>query len=90
MAAKKNIIYKIYKICCNDCNATNIGQTCRKLKIRISEHKNHTHKNTSTLSVIPKHKLQYDYDFNWEEVAILNTERNYNKRLISEIIYIKK
>jgi len=31
--------------------------------------------------------LQHDYDFNWEEVDILDTKLNYNKRLMSEITY---
>ncbi|KYN22078.1 hypothetical protein ALC57_05535 [Trachymyrmex cornetzi] len=31
----------VYKIPCNDCNATYVGQTGRMLKIKIAEHKNH-------------------------------------------------
>jgi len=30
-----------------------------------------------------------DYDFDWDNVEILDVERNLNKRLISEMINIK-
>jgi len=47
-SSKKNIIYKIS---CNDCDATyeRVDQTCRQLKTRISEHKNHIRRCTSVL-----------------------------------------
>jgi len=60
-----------------------------QLKTRISEHKNHISRNTSTHSVITEHRLQFKHDFDWEEVEILDVERNFNKRLISEMINIK-
>ena len=31
----------VYKISCKSCDANYIGQTCRQLKSRIMEHKNH-------------------------------------------------
>jgi len=39
----KNIVYKI---CCKDCDASYVGQTCRKLSSRISEHRRHINWNT--------------------------------------------
>jgi len=39
------------------------------------------------LSIIIEHRLQHGYDFNWQEVNILDTERNH-KRLIFEMINI--
>jgi len=65
-----------------------MGQTCRQKK-RISEHKNPILRNTSTHSVITEHRLQFNHDFDWEDVEILDVERNFNKRLISEMINIK-
>ncbi|KYN17601.1 hypothetical protein ALC57_10116 [Trachymyrmex cornetzi] len=31
----------VYKISCKSCDASYVGQTCRQLKSRITEHKNH-------------------------------------------------
>jgi len=66
-----------------------VGQTGRQLKTRISEHKNHISRNTTTHSVITEHRLQFNHEFDRDGVEILDVERNYNKRLISEIINIK-
>jgi len=40
-------------------------------------------------SVITEHRLQFNHDFDWEGVEILDVERNFNKRLISEMINVK-
>jgi len=85
-SSKMNVVYKIN---CKDCDASYVGQTGRQLKTRISEHKNHINRNTSALSVITKHRLHKNHDFDWEGVEILDVERNFNKRIISEIINIK-
>ena len=34
--------------------------------------------------------MTYDHDFKWNNVKILDSELSYNKRLISEMVYIKK
>jgi len=46
---KKKVIYKLN---CNNCEATYVGQTKRQLKTRIAKHRNHIKRNTSTHSVI--------------------------------------
>jgi len=71
----------VYKINCKDCDASYVGQTGRQLKTRISEHKNHINKNTSSLSVITEHRLLKNHVFDWERVEILDVERNFNKRI---------
>jgi len=80
----------VYKVSCNDCYASYVGQTSRQLKKRISEHRNHIRKNTSQLSVITNHKLEFDNDFNWKEPEILDRESSLDKRLISEMLFIKR
>jgi len=80
----------VYKIDCKDCDASYVGQTGRQLKTRISEHKNHINRKTSSLSVITEHRLHHGHDFEWENVRVLDVERNYKKRLISEMINIKE
>lgn len=72
-----------------DCNASYVGQTGRKLKTRIDEHRKHINKNTSSKSVITDHRLHCNHDFDWDKVEIL-VESYYNKRLTFEMIYIKK
>jgi len=76
----------VYKLSCKDCRATYV-HTCRTLKTRISEHRNHIHKNTTTHSVITEHR---PHDFDWNNVEILDKERYLTRRLISEMIHIKR
>ncbi|KYM94598.1 hypothetical protein ALC62_14771 [Cyphomyrmex costatus] len=78
----------VYKISCNDCDASYVGQTSRQLKTRISEHRNHIKRNTTTRSVIIEHRLQHGHDFRWNEEIL--DESNYRKRIVSEMINIKK
>jgi len=80
----------VYKISCNDCEATYIGQTKRQLGTRIQEHIKDINKKSGILSVISDHRLDCDHEMNWNGVEIVDTEPSYGKRLISEMIYIKK
>jgi len=80
----------VYKIKCNDCEATYIGQTKRQLGTRINEHIKDINKKSGSLSVISDHRLDNDHEMNWRGVEIVDTEPSYGKRLISEMIYIKK
>jgi len=80
---KKNVVYKFN---CNNCEAIYVDQTKRQLKTKIVEH--HIKRNTSIHSVITDHRIISDHDFDWNNVEILDVERNLNKRLISEMINI--
>lgn len=84
-SSKKNVVYKID---CNDCDASYVGQTKRQLKTRIAERKQHINRRTTTPSVITEHRRNYSHDFDWENVKILDNERFYSKRLISEMAHI--
>ena len=77
----------VYKTSCNNCDASYFRQTGRQLKTRITEHRNHIRHNTSVRSVITEHRLQYDHDFQWDNVRILDEEPCYGKRLISDAQY---
>lgn len=80
------------KIECGDCNASYVGQTGRRLvlSLLIKEHNKHINRNTTNKSVITEHRLNLNHDFKWEDAIILDTEKHYNKRLISEMIHIKR
>ncbi|XP_070169669.1 uncharacterized protein [Polyergus mexicanus] len=79
----------VYKITCKNCNASYVGQTSRLLKTRIAEHKNHIRKNTAQHSVITDHRPN-NHEFAWDEVEVLDEERIYGKRLMSEMIFITR
>ncbi|XP_071653431.1 uncharacterized protein [Temnothorax longispinosus] len=84
--SNKNVVYKIS---CRECDATYVGQTKRQLKTRISEHRSHINRITSTQSVVTEHRQNLDHDFDWENVEILDKEKYLSRRLISEMIHIK-
>jgi len=80
---KKNVVYKIS---CNNCDATYVGQTKRKLKTRITEHRNQINRNSFNKTVITEHRLCHDFD--WNNVKILDQEIFYWKQIISEMLNI--
>jgi len=84
--SKKNVVYRIS---CNDCDATYVGQTKRKLSTRITEHRNQINHKTTKLSVISEHRLNHNHEIDWMNVKILDNERFYWKRIISEMVNIQ-
>jgi len=86
LETNNNIVYKIF---CNNCNASYVGQTKRQLKTRINEHIKNIASNESKHSVITKHILDKNHTFDWQNVKILDFDYNYFKRLIAEMIHIK-
>jgi len=80
----------VYKLNCKDCNASYVGQTSRLLRTRITEHKNHINRNTTVHSVITDHRISLSHEFDWDNAEILDRERYVTKRLISEMLHIKR
>ncbi|KAL6417184.1 hypothetical protein ACFW04_014613 [Cataglyphis niger] len=80
----------VYKINCKNCSASYIGQTKRHLSTRVKEHFNNIKMHVSNLSVISKHKLEFNHDFDWSAPDILRNEKHLKKREIAEMIFIKK
>ena len=80
----------VYKINCKNCESSYVGQTKRKLKTRIKEHKADIKKPSSEISVVSRHRLSEMHNLDWENIKILDTERSLIKRRISEMIHIKK
>ncbi|EFN66120.1 hypothetical protein EAG_10640, partial [Camponotus floridanus] len=87
---KGSLTNVVYKIECENCDAIYVGQTNRKLSTRINEHKKNINKNTTNRFVITEHRLNFNHEFKWDDVKILDRETFYYKRLISEMIYIKR
>jgi len=80
----------IYKISCYDCDASYVGQTKRQLRTRIKEHVSDINKKNGSPSVISEHILNFNHDFKWDNIKIIDNGRWYQKGLISEMVHIKK
>jgi len=78
----------IYEIPCNNCNAKYIGQTKRKLKVRLKEHQAHFKNNQEEKSAMAKHCLQENHTFS--SVNLLQEVRNPLFLDAWESLYIKK
>jgi len=84
---KSNVIYKLF---CNNCDATYVGQTKRQLRTRLKEHKNNFKQDRSKHSVISEHIIKYNHSFDWDNTKIMDQESKYFKRIVSEMIHIKE
>jgi len=82
---KCNIIYKVK--CQEDCGKEYIGQTCRKLKERLNEHKSYINKK-SPLSGLAAHAIETNHIFNFDDTSIIGTENHRKKRETKETIKI--
>lgn len=91
ITSESNIIYQID---CINCNANYIGQTKQTLKNRLYQHKNSIKKKISTPNkpntALSDHAVNNFHNFNFNSPKILHRENNLNKRLIYEMIEIKK
>uniref|UniRef100_A0ABD2W8E4 Reverse transcriptase domain-containing protein n=1 Tax=Trichogramma kaykai TaxID=54128 RepID=A0ABD2W8E4_9HYME len=75
----------VYHLKCKSCSKSYVGETKRKLKDRIREHK----KLGNTQSMVALHmQEQQGHVMDWSKVKILDLEDNYHRRLISEMIHI--
>jgi len=80
----------VYKICCNDCSASYVGQTKRQLKTRTREHVNNSKSMSTKPSVITVHIMKFSHSFDWNNIRILDTETNYFKKSVSEMLHIRE
>ncbi|EZA46481.1 hypothetical protein X777_00115, partial [Ooceraea biroi] len=80
----------VYKISCCDCEASYVGQTKRQLSTRVNEHKKDINKKSGSPSVISTHRMNFGHNFKWNDVQILDEEDSFRRRLISEMINIKR
>ena len=77
----------IYKIKGDNCNALYVGQTCRRLGVRIKEHhRKYCEKDKHSSLFI--HKIDNNQTLNFHNVKILDSESITEKRLLSEALFI--
>nr|CAI5830742.1 unnamed protein product [Callosobruchus analis] len=86
---KSNVVYKIP---CKDCNKCYIGQTGRYMNTRINEHRRDVCRanSISAPTALVQHVKNENHHFDFDNTAILSSQQNLSKRLISEMIHIKK
>ncbi|EZA52391.1 hypothetical protein X777_08884, partial [Ooceraea biroi] len=78
----------VYKIDCKDCSY--VGQTKRHLETRIKKHICNIKKDVSNHSVVSKHRLLNNHEFDWFNAKVLHQENHCRKREISEMWFIKR
>lgn len=87
---KKKQTHVIYKINCEQCPGTYIGQTKQYLENRLKAHKNSVANKNKEKTALKKHVEDTKHTFDFENVKILKKEVNEKKRLVLEMIEIKK
>ncbi|XP_044759757.1 uncharacterized protein LOC123317345 [Coccinella septempunctata] len=78
----------IYQIKCMDCDNTYVGQTSQLIKNRITLHRSDIRLNNRRCA-LSIHANEKDHKINLEDVEILDSERNYKKRTVLEMIHIR-
>ena len=84
---KENVVGPVYKIKCEECEATYVGETERSLKARFSEHR----RPSSTTSEVAKHihTDQPEHTVELDNTEMLTTEPRWFERGVKEAIYIR-
>ena len=78
----------IYKVQCEDCTCTYVGETARSLGVRLSEHRRALRLNQPDKSAIAEHALKTDHNINWDGVQVVSQEQNWGQRRWKEAIAI--
>lgn len=87
---KSNIVYKIN--CLGDgtsnCPSVYVGTSMQKLKNRISGHRSDINNRHSQKTALAQHCIDEGHRPDFTNVEILQTETNYNKRMLLEMLHI--
>lgn len=83
---QSNVVYRV--IC--SCGAGYVGQTKQKLCKRIYQHKHAINVNDIDHSALVKHAVEHKHVPKWDEVKIIDREVNLKRRLVLEMIHIRK
>ena len=73
----------VYKISCNDCDATYVGETERKLNTRFKEH----HRSSSPVG---QHMELRRHSVDKESVSVLHRETDWYRRGVAEAIFVQQ
>ncbi|XP_044754436.1 uncharacterized protein LOC123313562 [Coccinella septempunctata] len=79
----------VYELNCQDCDKAYVGQTSQWVKSRMALHKSDI-KKTRNRCALAMHAQNLDHRIDFEGVKVLKVERNYQRRLIQEMIQINR
>lgn len=80
----------IYQIPCQDCSAVYIGQTRRKIKIRLREHRNAVVSNRTNESSVAVHASNCNHSINWQGAKLIKAVRKVSHLNAWESMFINK
>lgn len=78
----------IYQIPCSNCPAVYIGQTRRKFKIRLREHRNAVENERANDSSVAAHTSTLDHTVDWENAKLIKNVRKTSHLNAWESMYI--
>jgi hypothetical protein len=78
----------IYVIGCKDCDATYVGETKRRFKNRLTEHKAAVRNANSKDSALAEHAIEKLHTPNWETPKIVSKDRDFRTRRFKEAVAI--
>ena len=84
----KNSLGCIYRIPCQDCNNSYIGQSGKGLATRLKQHK-YSVRTGQVSNALFLHRNNFNHRINWQEAEVLLYCNNINKRNIIESAFIK-
>lgn len=87
---KEKATHVIYSVPCVDCNGCYIGQTRQYLGNRLKAHENSCQGKNADKTALKEHHSNNGHNFDYNNTKILETERDEKKRLIKEMLQIKK
>ena len=78
----------VYQIPCS-CGMVYIGETKRRLEIRVKEHKDACKKGLMEKSAIAEHAWTHRHPINWDEMSVMAHARGQGELLLKEAIHIQ-
>lgn len=80
----------VYKLTCSTCSDVYVGQTSQWLKSRIALHKSDVKKGVDRCALVGHIKGNPNHRINYGNVEILESDRNYERRLFLEMVNINR
>jgi len=79
----------VYQIPCAACSASYIGQTTRRLEVRMKEHRTACEKRQVEKSATAAHCIQTGHQMDFNNVRIIDRARNASELLVREAIAVQ-